>query len=192
MAELIATSPCAGLLPFENGAAELSEVDPGPMTSLSPFRGRADALSAALESAHGLALPGPNRCTQAGGARALWFGHAHVLLTGVRPAESLSDHAALTDQGDAWAVLRLEGERAAEVLARLVPVDLRDGHFAQGHAARTLVGHMQGAVTRVGPRAFEVMVFRSMGPTLVAELRTAMEQVAARGPAHVATGRAGA
>ena len=89
--------------------------------------------------------------------------------------------AALTDQTDASAVVRIEGDAVEAVLARLVPVDLRIGSFAEGRTARTMVGHMTASVTRVGPMAFEVMVMRSMAATVVHELTEAAIGVQARG-----------
>ncbi|MWD26516.1 sarcosine oxidase subunit gamma [Aquicoccus sp. SCR17] len=181
MADLIAKTPCAGLLPFENGVATLWEPAPVPMTAIAPYRGRAEALSEALRAAHGLDWPGPGETSGEGAARLIWFDRAHGLLMGVAPAPALAEHAALTDQSDAWALVRLEGEGAAEVLARLTPLDLRESEFPVGRTARSLLGHMQGSITRLEPRVYQLMVFRSMAGTLVHELTTAMEQVAARG-----------
>lgn len=181
MVELVAKSPCEGLLPIEIGTVSLSEVDPGAMTSLAPFKGRQDAAAEALKSAHGMAWPAVGRATGKAGARAVWFGRAHVLLMGPEPDPSLAASMALTDQSDAWAVVRLEGAGAEEVLARLVPVDLRRASFKRGHTVRTELMHMAASITRVGDMAFQVMVFRSMARTLVHDLKTAMEAVAARG-----------
>lgn len=181
MAELIAKTPCEGLLPLTVGGVSLTEESFGVMTVVAPFRGREAALAQAMRAAHGVAFPAPNRSAVRAGARVIWFGRGQALLIGPEPDPSLAEHAALTDQSDAWAVVRIEGERVEDVLARLVPVDLRVRRFKRGHTARTLIGHMAGSVTRVGPRAFQLMVFRSMAATLVHEVRTAMEAIAARG-----------
>ncbi|MDU8911221.1 sarcosine oxidase subunit gamma [Aestuariicoccus sp. MJ-SS9] len=183
MAELQALTPCAGLLPVTRGAVSLSEVDVGAITSVAPFRGREAALSAALEAAHGMAFPAPNRATGRAGARAVWFGAGQAMLLGPAPEAALAEHAALTDQSDGWAVVRIEGAGVEAVLARLVPVDLRGGVFRRGHTARTMLGHMNVSITRVGAEAFQIMAFRSMARTLVHDLTTAMAQVAARGEA---------
>lgn len=180
MVDLRAQSPCAGLLPVTAGDLHLSEVMPGRMTSLAPYRGRAAALSAAMQAAHGVAWPEPGRMTGEGAARTLWFGREMAILMGPEPDPGLAAHAALTDQSDAWAVLQLEGGRAAEVLARLCPLDLRDAVFALGQTARTDVAHMAGSVSRLGPQVWQIMVFRSMAGTLVHEVQTAMHRVAAR------------
>jgi len=181
---LAAVSPCAGLLPLQIGALTLSEDDPGHLTALAPYHGKAKALDAALKAAHGVALPAANRMTSrsAGkdGARVLWFGRAHYLLMGPAPDPALADQAALTDISDAWAVVRLEGAGAADVLARLTPIDLRPGQFEQGHTARTELMHMHAAITRLGDTSFQIMVFRSMAQTLAHDLGAAMRGVAAR------------
>lgn len=181
MAELIAKMPCEGLLPLTIGGLSLTEVDAGVMTSIAAYRDQADALSEAMKAAHGMTLPAANRATGRDGARALWFGHQHVLLLGPQPAETLAKFGALTDQSDAWAVVRLEGELAESVLARLVPVDLRASVFKRGHTVRTQIQHMNGSVMRIGENTFQIMVFRSMAKTLVHDLKTAMAAVVARG-----------
>lgn len=175
---LDAASPCAELLPRKIGALTLSEVDPGHLTALSPFKG--SGLGEALKAAHGMALPAPNRATGKAGARALWFGHAHYLLMGPPPDPALADHAAVTDISDGWAVVQLDGAGVTDALARVTPVDLRASQFRRGHTARTDLRHMHASITNVGDEAFIIMVFRSMARTLVHDLATAMEGVAAR------------
>lgn len=180
MAELRARTPCEGLLPVEIGALALTEVDPGRMTSISPRRGAEEALSQALKAAHGVTLPASGRSTGRGGARALWFGRGQVLLMGPEPDAALSRHAALTDQSDGWAVVRLEGHLAEDALARLVPLDLRQAVFKRNHMARTQLMHMACSITRISDSAFQIMVFRSMAGSAVHDLTGAMRAVAAR------------
>ncbi|WP_435660385.1 sarcosine oxidase subunit gamma [Leisingera caerulea] len=181
MAELTAKSPCDRLLPVTIGGMSLTEEQPGSMWIVAPFKGQQEALSKALEAAHGMAFPAVNRATGKAGSRAVWFGRDMALLMGPAPDASLAKHAALTDQSDAWAVVRLDGQGAEDVLARLVPVDLRSRGFKRGHTARTELKHMMASLTRTGPQAFQIMVFRSMAKTLVHDLKTAMEAVTARG-----------
>lgn len=181
MAELIAKTPCAGLLPARIGACTLSEEKPGTLTLLAPARGQQDAMAQALVDAHAIPWPDPNRATGQPGARAVWFGQGQVMLMGPVPGTALAAQGAVCDQSDAWAVVRLEGAGAADVLARLVPVDLRASVFEPGHTARSDLMHMMASITRLEDGAFQIMVFRSMAVTLVHDLKTAMEAVAARG-----------
>ena len=180
MAELIAKSPCEGLLPIECGGVTLSELPSMPITSVMAHKGREKALSQALKDAHGMALPQPNRMTGREGARAVWFGPGQVMLIGPGPNAALAEHAAVTDQSDAWATVRLEGAGCEDVLARLVPLDVRRHRFKRGHAARSQLQHMNVSLARVGDNAFLIMAFRSMASTLVHDLETAMKGVAAR------------
>ncbi|WP_170475982.1 sarcosine oxidase subunit gamma [Ruegeria arenilitoris] len=180
MVNLIAKSPCHGILPITIGSVTLSEEDVGVIHSVSPYKGQKKALSVAMKSAYGMAYPAANRSAGKAGARIVWFGHAQAMLMGPEPNRELSELAAVVDQTDAWAVVRLEGPAVEDVLARLVPVDLRSTSFKRGHTARTLLFHMSASVTRVGEKAFQIMVFRSMAHTLVHDLKRAMEGVASR------------
>ncbi len=101
-------------------------------------------------------------------------------MIGIAPDASLGQHAAVVDQSDAWCAVSLSGGTAEDVLARLVPVDLRRAQFKRGHTVRTQVGHMMTSVTRTGPDSFMILVFRSMAVTLIHELKQAMQFVAAR------------
>jgi sarcosine oxidase subunit gamma len=175
--ELKETSPFAGLLPLTLGTVTVEEMDLGPMTSLSAF-GDAATL---LRAAHGLDWPKSGETTRNGDVRCLWFGLRDVLLTGAVPDARLAGQAAVVDLSDGWAVAEVHGAGSIDVLARLVPLDLRDASFAPGRTARTQVGHMHASVTRLEADRFMVMVYRSMAGTLVHDLERAMAAVASRG-----------
>ncbi|MGR3468173.1 MAG: sarcosine oxidase subunit gamma [Shimia sp.] len=177
MVKLIEKSPAAGLLPREIGGLRLSEQPPARLTALAPL---GEGFAQALLDAHGLKPPKPGKMTGRGAQRCLWFGHAHMLLVGFDPDARLSSHAAVTDQTDAWARVLIEGEAARDALARLVPLDLRDGAFPVGQVARTDVRHMTGTLIRWGETSWEVMVFRSMAATLIHDLERAARDVSTR------------
>jgi len=177
VAELTPRTPCDGLLPRTIGSTVLEEVDLGTLTSVAPLGGAPDPL----KDAHGMAFPAPNRATGKAGARAIWFGRDMALLAGPDPDPSIAQHAALTDQTDAWACVTLTGAGAEDVLARLVPIDTRAATFKRGHTARTQLQHINVSLTRIGADSFLILAFRSMAGTLVHDLVEAMETVAARG-----------
>ena len=178
MASLVEMTPCRGMAPVTIGSVTLSELLPGAITSLSPLKG---ASLEVLKQAHGMAFPASNRATGKATARAVWSGRGQAMLVGPAPAPELAGAFAMTDQSDAWAVLRLDGAGWRDVLARLTPLDLRDSAFKRGHTARSLLGHMNMSLTRTGTDVVEIMVFRSMAETAVHELTQAMTGVAARG-----------
>ena len=179
VAELKARTPCGDMLPLTHGAATVTELDLGHVTSVMGF-GDDAAVSNALEAAHGVAFPKPNRSTGKDGDRCIWFGLNQALLIGPAPEERLKETAALVDQSDGWCAVSLSGAASEDVLARMVPVDLRAGHFKRGHTVRTQLGHMMASITRTGVNSFMILVFRSMASTLVDELGTAMQAVASR------------
>ncbi len=179
MVDLIAKSPCDGLLPKEIGTVSLSETVFEAITSVAPLGGQDKAVSEALKAQIGAALPGPNRTTGKANSRAVWSGRGQVFVLG--PSLAPIKGAAMTDQTDAWACVELDGAAARDVLARLVPIDLRDSVFKRGHAARTQLMHMNIVLMRTGADRYGIMAFRSMAGTLVHDLERAMEAVAARG-----------
>jgi len=169
--KLIARTPAQGLLPVTIGALTLSETVPDTITAVMPFAGQGVAVCADL----GLALPDPNRTTQQGETVILWAGQNMYLVLNGAPE---SAHAAISDHSDAWAVFALTGPGGDGVLARLSPIDTRPEHFATGHTARTLLGHMNASVTRLSDECLRIMVYRSMAQTAVHDLTRAMEHAA--------------
>lgn len=179
MLELTAKSACDGLLPKTIGGVTLSEIVFDAITSVAPLGGQETAVSDALKAQMGAAFPKPNRTTGTAKKRAVFSGRGQALVLG--PKLDPIAGAAMTDQTDAWACVVLEGEAARDVLARLVPIDLRPDVFKTGHAARTLLMHLNVVLMRTGADRYGIMAFRSMAKTLVHDLETAMEAVAARG-----------
>lgn len=180
MVKLIAKSPCDGVLPLEINGLILTEVVPGAITSVAPYAGQEAATSDALKALIGAGMPAPNRATGREGARVIWTGAGQAMVTGARVDPSLAQHAALTDQSDAWVMFHLQGQGVEDVLARLTPLDLNPGVFKKGHAARSLLGHMNAVFLKVAADTFEIMVFRSMARTAVHEFEVSMKAVAAR------------
>lgn len=177
MVKLIAKTPCAGLLPISYGSLQLDEVTYPVITSVAPFAGQSDAVSAAFLADMGIPFPAPNRCEINGDTHAVWAGLGIALVCG--PNVPDIKNAALSDQSDGWAIVKLTGDCAVDVLARLVPIDLRLAAFPSGSTARTKLSHMTVSITRKNDD-FEIMAMRSMARTLVHDLDIAMRGVDAR------------
>lgn len=178
MPELIAKPP------LDHAALTIGQATLAPwplprMTSVAPLQGQEKAMAKALK-AMGLTFPAPNRTVTKGDFTLIWTGRNQAFLLNADPAP-LADTAALTDQTDGWAALTLQGPQATDVLARLIPLDLRLAAFPVGHCARTGLNHMNAVLWRTGPYAFTLMVFRSMAQTAWHEVAGAMHTVAARG-----------
>lgn len=178
MAKLIAKSACEGLVPLRIGALTLRDAQPARMTAVAPWPGKEKAAGQALKKL-GLGWPDPGRAIQNGKSSILWAARGQAFLVNAAP-EGLDAAAALTDISDGWTVLTLMGRGAADVLARLVPLDLSRRAFPEGTTARTSLGHMQCLLYCNGPERFHLSVFRSMTRTAVHEVETAMTAIAAR------------
>lgn len=178
MDSLKAKSPCDGLLPLHIGAMTLEECDMGQISSIAPFKA---TKAAGLTKALGMAFPDPLKTTSDGEVRCVWVGQGEALLMGRAPDRPLFALAAVVDQSDAWATVTLKGPQGADVLARLVPVDMRETAFSVGATVRTQLGHLNVSITRLEPEVILIAVFRSMAGTLVHDLTLALEAVAARG-----------
>jgi methylglutamate dehydrogenase subunit D len=76
----------------------------------------------------------------------VWAGPSQWLAVSIRPgmpaelAAELKDIAAVSDQTDARAVLRLRGARVRDALAKGCPVDLHPRAFGRGYTAITSIG----------------------------------------------------
>lgn len=170
---MIAKTPLWGQKPVALGGLTLAEVKLGQITSIAPFAGQGKALAAALKP---LGFPAPNTVSAKGDARLVWTGRGQAFLIGAAPGDWAA-MAALTDQSDGWAALSLTGDGAVDVLARLIPLDLRG--MAVGACARSSLGHMSVVLIRVA-NGFEMLVFRSMAKTAWHELEAAIKMRAAR------------
>lgn len=177
MGRLASRSPCAGILPVEVEGCRLVEMHPEVIVSVAPYRGRENAVSGTLDREIGLPFPAPNRFVQKGSVRAVWVGPSLAMVIGARVELA---NAAVTDQSDGWSIMRLDGPLAVDVLARLVPVDLRLSRFQCGEVVQTLLDKVNCGIARLDETAFEIMTFRSMSQTAVGDLAVAMNSVAAR------------
>ena len=177
MPELIAKSPLAGVWPVAYGGLRLSEHLLGPVTSIAILPGQDKAVARGLKPL-GLTFPAPNTFTTTGDASFVWTARNQAFLIGITPPTTTG--AALTDQSDGWAALRLEGPTAPDALMRLYPLDLRLQSFPQGAAARAPLNHMQSILMRTAPYAFDILVFRSMARTAWHEIDAAMKTLGAR------------
>jgi methylglutamate dehydrogenase subunit D len=140
---------------------------------------RAD-LARRLRQATGLALPeGPRRATT-GRMTALGTGPRSwlVMEEGGAPgmadrlADALGPAAAVSDQSDGYAVLRIAGERARAVLAKGIAVDLHPRAFDPGCVAVTSCAHIGVTLWQVDDvPTFEVALFRSYAGSFVHWLR---------------------
>jgi sarcosine oxidase subunit gamma len=142
------------------------------IASLIVAEGFEAALAEACKARFGLDLPmTPLTITSATHALA-WTGPGQWLLiaedrAGLRSdLGALAGRAAITEQSDGRASLRLSGPRVREALAKGCMIDLHPAAFPAGSAALTSIAHIGVHLWRIadGPdgAVFEIMAPRSM------------------------------
>lgn len=172
MADLGETPPFAGLhLPLALGLARAEALPMAQVHAIAPYPGRMAEVAARLGG-----FPAPGQLIRLPAGRMAWAGRETAFLWGTPP--ELDGLAAVTDQSDGWAGLRLSGADAAEVLARLVPIDLAG--LAPPAAIRSMLNHLPLLLLQPAVEDYELWSYRSMAGTLVHEVAAAMRGLAAR------------
>lgn len=150
-----------------DGFARVQEIGPLGMISLR-CKLDAPALEPALRAV-GLGLPGQRRILRAGGRAAGWMSPDELLL--ILPYAEVAaavetlrtalagSHALAVDVSDARAVFRVTGPKAAQVLAKLCPVDFAT--LEADELRRTRAAQVAAALWREGD-GFTLVSFRSV------------------------------
>lgn len=136
-------------------------------------KGRAGPLAARVKERLGVDLSAGRRQDTSGALSLMGTGPGIWLATheqGTTPLlsalrENIGDLAAVSDQSDGYAVLRLTGPDVREALAKFVFIDLHPGAFSVGSVACTVAGHMGITLWRLEDSPdgaiFELAVYRS-------------------------------
>lgn len=173
------------LSPGRHGAASgepgvrLSERRPGAIWQVTAWPDRLAEAGAAAAAAAGLdAAPGPGRAG---------FGEDTVVMRteplrwllvsdAETPAPTLSaEDGTLLDLGHARTVIRVEGARSVDLMARMAPLDFRPKAFPEGTVATSAIHHIAATIlARTG--GFDVFVYRSFGLAIFEHIAETAEQ----------------
>ncbi len=128
--------------------------------------GNVDDAEFPTAARHALGLPLPlsaGETRDGRGVRVLWLAPDRWLVVSTEPVDvsALAGMAAINDVGQGRIVLRLEGARVRELLAKGCPVDLHPGIFTVGHCASTLLGKLTVIIDAVTEDAIDLYVTRS-------------------------------
>ncbi|KRE12242.1 hypothetical protein ASE66_16895 [Bosea sp. Root483D1] len=142
------------------------------LATLIATPGGAPALSGLVESRTGITLPATPTIVSGASHDAIWSGPEQWLLRAATHdgfaelLEALSVQAAVSEQSDARAAVRLSGPQIRDALAKGVMLDLHPAAFAVGDTALTSIAHIGVHLWRLTDEpdgsVFEIMVARSM------------------------------
>jgi len=169
---LAAQSAFTDLKTSKHAALTIEVLDDLTMASIASSKGRAEEVKAAIRAAYGVELPTtPERVTGKGIAF-IWHGPDQWMAiadrgAGMRDIEVelkpvLAGIAAVVDQSDGRAVVRLSGPRVRDVLAKGVGIDLDPRAFKSNGVAITHASHIGIVLWQVNDApAYEIAMFRS-------------------------------
>jgi methylglutamate dehydrogenase subunit D len=135
-------------------------------------KGQAAALSAAVRKAYGLDLPASSRVAQGAAVRFIGYGPGQWLAVSEalanealasKLAAKLQGLASVSDQSGGRTVLRVSGNRARDVLAKGLPLDLDPRAFPLGSAATSAISHIGLQLWQADDtRSYDIAIFRSL------------------------------
>jgi sarcosine oxidase subunit gamma len=160
----------APLLPAPGAGPAGVTITLPPMMALATViarKGQAEPLTARVESAFGIRLPiGPRRAVGSGisfigTAPGQWLAVGEAaLLDGL--VGSIGAFAAVIDQSDSRALIRVAGPKARAALAKGLPIDLHPRQFQVGCSAVTVMALFAVQLWQLDDSpAFDVLVSRS-------------------------------
>lgn len=177
MSKLSSLSAFDGILePGRTGNADgaagatVSERKDLGVASIEGRKGQAAALKSAVKTAYGVDLPdGPvvakgEDVSLIGTGPYQWLAVSETLNNEALAddlAAALEGLGSVSDQSSSRAVLRLGGDRARDVLAKGLAVDLDPRIFPDGAAATASISHMGVLVWRSGDD-YDIVLFRSL------------------------------
>ncbi len=133
------------------------------------LRGESDDVAFLEGSRAGLGfdLPlAPNHVAGGNSFSALWLGPSEWLILGLNGGERLGENLggcrhALVPNGDGLQIIELSGERAADVLAKLCPLDLQGGEMGPGRCARSILAGITMTLWPGVDGGYRILVGRS-------------------------------
>lgn len=188
MAEITLTPmPTLGGAEISIGANRITERGDHVLVSIAIPQGGDAALTKALQSSFGLAMPDPGRSTTSGDMRLIWTAPDQMLLAFPRETPDAEPHvkAAIgdtgytTDQTGGWVILDISGPETMAALERLCPLDLAGSVFPEGSAARTVMEHMGAIILRLGPDRFLLLSASSSAASFLHAVETSYHNVIA-------------
>lgn len=151
-------------------------------------RTQAARLAELVRAEFGLEPPNEARRVTRGDVAIAGIGPAAWLATrenaGNAFAESLravlGDSGSVSDQSDAYVILRLTGSRVRETLAKLIPIDIHPRSFRVNDVAQTVCGYVNVTLWRLEDTASSDPVFEIWaGRSLAVSLHEAVSHAAA-------------
>ena len=159
--------------PAGEAGIRLSEVRPGSILQVAAWPDTVGTVLAAIVELTGMQAPRLGAAAADPGATVAAVAPGRYLIAAAAGDLAARFEAALpapdgavTDLSHGRAILRLEGEEAAAVLAKCVALDLDPREFPPARVAQTMIHHVDVLLHRTAAEAFELWALRSFAASL--------------------------
>lgn len=175
---LAAKSAFLGVQSLKHPALTIEDRNDLTIASITCAKGKSADVKAAIQTAYGVALPSTPERVAGNGIAFIWHGPDQWMAiadrgTGARDLEIelkplLSGVAAVVDQSDGRAVVRVSGTHVRDVLAKGVSIDLHPSQFKPNSVAITHAAHIGIIIwqTDAAP-VYEIAMFRSFADSFM-------------------------
>lgn len=148
------------------------------IASITSAKGKSTDVKAAIEKAYGVALPSSPARVTGNGIAFIWHGPDQWMAIADRGATDrdieaelkplIGNIAAIVDQSDGRAVLRVSGTRVRDVLAKGVSIDLHPSAFKPNSVAITHAAHIGCIIWQTDAAStYEIAMFRSFADSFM-------------------------
>jgi methylglutamate dehydrogenase subunit D len=178
---LAAQSAFAALKTVKSADLTIEARDDLSMVSIAAAKGKVDDVRAALREKYGVELPAVPERIAGKDVAFVWSGPDQWMAMAERGASDrdletelkplLANIAAVVDQSDGRAVVRISGPRARDVLAKGVPIDLHPRAFKSNGVAITHASHIGIILWQLDAvPTYEIAMFRSFADSFTSWL----------------------
>lgn len=175
---LAARSAFLGVQSLKHPAFTIEDQSGLTIASITSAKGKSAEVKAAVQSAYGVALPDTPVRVSGNGIAFIWHGPDQWMAIAERGAGDrdleielkpvLEGRAAVVDQSDGRAVIRVSGSRVRDVLAKGFAIDLHPSAFKPNSVAITHAAHIGCIIwqTDAAP-IYEIAMFRSFADSFM-------------------------
>jgi heterotetrameric sarcosine oxidase gamma subunit len=186
-ATLAARSAFADLKRIETANFSIEILQGLTMASFASFKDRGTEVRAKMLEAYGIELPGKIGCASGRGLEVMCFGPEQWMAIAERGSAGrdlelelstkLAGCAAVADQTDSRAAVRVSGTKIREILAKGIGIDLDPSAFKAKSAAVTHASHIGIYLWQVDDRpTYCIAMFRSYADSFAHWLRDSAEE----------------
>lgn len=169
---LAAQSAFTDLKSTSHAAFAIDIRDDMTIASIASAKGKVEEIKAAIQAAYSVTLPDKPVRVAGDGIAFIWHGPGQWMALADRGPNDrdlelelkpvLAGLAAVVDQSDGRAVVRVSGSRVRDVLAKGIAIDLHPSAFKANSVAITHAAHIGIVIWQLDEQpAYEIAMFRS-------------------------------